>query len=281
MPEKISERNKFKLKKTAREARPWVFWVGRIGYAAMAVVHLLVGFLAMLSVFGAASAIGTRGALRQIGELPFGQTLLAAVAAGLLAHAFWRVTQAIYDTDAKGSDAKGLAMRGGYVVVALVYLGLALSAVRVTAVGAKVKSGAWAESWTAWLLAQPFGRWLVGLAALVTAGIGIFQFYQATTAQLRETMRLTEMSAKQAKWGTRVGRCGFAARGIVFCIVGFFLFFAAVNSDAAETRSFGGALDALARQPYGAWLLGIVAFGLFFYGVFMIYLARFRRMVGD
>ena len=213
MSEKISERDEFKLKKTAREARPWVFWVGRIGYAAMAVVHLLVGFLAMLSVFGAASAIGTRGALRQIGELPFGQTLLAAVAVGLLA--------------------------------------------------------------------QPFGRWLVGLAALVTAGIGIFQFYQATTAQFRETMRLTEMSAKQAIWGTRVGRCGFAARGIVFCIVGFFLFFAAVNSDAAETRSFGGALDALARQPYGAWLLAIVAFGLFFYGVFMIYLARFRRMVGD
>ena len=280
MPEKISERNKFKLKKAALASRSWVVWLGRAGYSAMAVVHLLVGVLAALSVFGIAAAIGTRGAMRQMAELPFGQILLVAVAFGLVCHAFWRIAQALFDTDAKGADAKGFVLRGGFFLIALFYLGLAFSAARIV-LGFKIKSGVWAQSWTAWLLAQPYGQWLVVLAALIAAGIGIFHFYQAFSAKFRETLQLAEMSEKQAKWGTRFGRFGFAARGIVFGIVGFFLLFAAVRSDAGETRSFGGALDVLEQQPYGAWLLAVVAAGLFSYGIFMIFLARFRRMVGD
>ncbi len=89
------------------------------------------------------------------------------------------------------------------------------------------------------------------------------------------------MSKNQAKWGTRFGRFGFAARGIVFGIVSFFLFFAAVRSDAGETRGFGSALDALEQQPSGAWLLAVVAVGLISYGILMIFLARFRRMTSD
>jgi hypothetical protein len=38
----------------------------------------------------------------------------------------------------------------------------------------------------------------------------------------------------------------------------------------------GGALDALARQPYGPWLLGTVAIGLIAYGIYEFVKARYR-----
>jgi hypothetical protein len=62
--------------------------------------------------------------------------------------------------------------------------------------------------------------------------------------------------------------------------VGVFLVFAAWYSDAGETRDFAGALRFVERQPYGAWLLGVVALGLFSHGLFMLFLAKNRRMAG-
>jgi hypothetical protein len=70
-----------------------------------------------------------------------------------------------------------------------------------------------------------------------------------------------------------------AARGIVFCVSGFFLIQAARQSDASEARGLGEALQVLAQQPYGPWILGIVALGLVAYGIYMVLQARYRRLV--
>lgn len=77
---------------------------------------------------------------------------------------------------------------------------------------------------------------------------------------------------------TRAGRFGLAARGVVFSIIGGFLIVAAVQSDPNESRGLGGALRALAEQPYGPWLLGVTAAGLIAYGIYSVMLARYRRM---
>jgi len=270
---------KDEVRQAVREASPWVVRLGRLGFAAIGVVYILIGILAAQAAISARTAkVGTRGALQYIVELPLGQFLLIAVAIGLLCHALWRFTEALMDTDAKGSDAKGFVIRAGFAVIGLLYLGLAFSAVKIV-LGARSSDGFWARSWTAWLLAQPFGQWLVALGGAIVIIAGIYFFYQTYSTKFRKTLLFQEMSGSQEKWGTRFGRFGFAARGVVFCIIGIFLVFAAWYSDAGETRDFGGALRVVERQSYGAWLLGFVAVGLFSYGIFMLFLARFRRMV--
>ncbi len=69
-----------------------------------------------------------------------------------------------------------------------------------------------------------------------------------------------------------------AARGVVFGIVGGFLLLAALRTSPGEARGVGGALKALQQQPFGPWLLGVVALGLIAYGIFELVKARYRRI---
>jgi hypothetical protein len=86
------------------------------------------------------------------------------------------------------------------------------------------------------------------------------------------------MSATERKWTKRSGQAGLAARGVVFCIIGVFLIQAALSANPEEARGLGGALDTLAAQPYGPYLLGAVALGLVGYGVYCAVNARYRRI---
>ena len=76
----------------------------------------------------------------------------------------------------------------------------------------------------------------------------------------------------------RAGCVGFAARGIVFLIIGGFLGIAAWQSDPSEVRGLGGALLALQQQPFGRELFGLVALGLAAFGTFEFAEARYRRI---
>jgi hypothetical protein len=135
------------------------------------------------------------------------------------------------------------------------------------------------QDWTARLLSQPFGQWLVGIVGAFTIGLGFYQLYKAYKAKFRKQMKLHEMSSTEETWATRIGRLGEAARGVVFVIIGFFLLQAARQSDASQAQGLDGALQSLSQQPHGPWLLGIVALGLVAYGIHMGVQARYRRIV--
>ena len=75
-----------------------------------------------------------------------------------------------------------------------------------------------------------------------------------------------------------LGRAGYAARGVVFVVIGAFLVVAAYQSDPSEARGLGGALLALQGQPFGRALFGLVALGLAAFGAFGFLEARYRRI---
>ena len=107
-------------------------------------------------------------------------------------------------------------------------------------------------------------------------GVGLRELNQADKARFLEYLKLDEMGGRVRKWTERWGRLGVAARGIVFGVVGTFLIRAALEYDPQEARGLGGALQTLAQQPLGPWLLGAAALGLVAYGMFMLSVARYR-----
>jgi hypothetical protein len=185
------------------------------------------------------------------------------------------------DPERKGKDAKGIAQRLGYAASGVVYAGFGLYAARLLMGMASSRggqSGGNSDDWTATLMAQPFGRWLVALAGLIIIGVGIYQLYEGFTARFRDDLMLHEMSPEEIQWSTRAGRMGYIARGVIYAIIGGFLLLAAWRSNPQEAGGIGEALATLASQPYGPWLLGLVGAGLIAYGLFAFVLARYRRI---
>lgn len=249
----------------------------RFGYAAKGFVYAIVGILAAQAAIGGGGGgktTNTKGALKTIVTQPFGKVLLALVAIGLVGYVLWRFVQAIQDPENKGTDAKGLVTRLGYGFSGIAYAGLAL----IFGAGGGSSGGSSTQTWTARLLAQPFGQWLVGTIGAIVIAIAGYQFYRAYSAKFRKKLKTHQMSRTEQTWATRVGRFGLATRGITFLIIGWFLIQAPLQAQAQEARGLGGALETLAQQPYGPWLLGIVALGLIAYGIHMGVQARYRRM---
>ena len=260
-------------------ASPWMERLFRLGYVAKGVVYAIIGWLAASTVFGSGGrTTGTRGALRSLVNRPFGRVLLGFVAIGLSGYVLWRFVQAIMDTENQGTDAKGIIQRLSYAGNGSIYAGLAITAVQIIMGEVDFDNGYGSRDWTALLLAQPFGQWLVGTGGALVIGVGFYVFYQAYTAKFCRKFKLSEMSDTEKTWATRIGRFGLAARGVVYSIIGFFLIQAARQAKSKQVRGLEGALDLLARQPYGRWLLGIVAIGLIAYGLYYMVQARYRRI---
>ena len=64
----------------------------------------------------------------------------------------------------------------------------------------------------------------------------------------------------------------------MFTIVGVSLTVAALRFDPSEAAGLGGALQELFRQPFGTWILGILALGFVTYGLLMLAVARYGRI---
>jgi hypothetical protein len=258
----------------------WVATLARLGYATIGIVYLMIGTLATQAALGTGGAIAdTRDVLVTIARQPFGRVLLGLTALGLSGYVLWRLVQAYFDPERKGTDVRGLLTRLGFTVSGLAYAALAVLAARM-ALGASGAGGHAAEqAWTARLLAQPFGPWLVGIIGGIMSGVGLAHFYRAYTAQFMQEYATGEMSARQQRWARRLGQFGLAARGVTFGIMGGFFLYAGVSADPSKARGLGGALVAVAQQPYGPWLLGVVALGLVAYGLFCLSQALYRRVV--
>lgn len=267
-------------KRAAREAAPWIQRLARMGFAARGLVYLIIGGLALRAALGdGGQTTDSGGALRTILQQPHGWALLGVVAVGLAGYALWSFVQAGLDPEGIGRDGKGVAKRAGHALSGAIHAGLALQAARM-AFGFSAKGGGESspQDWTALLLAQPMGRWVVAAVGLAVAAFGLFELIRAYRTDLPKRLDLSRVGYSTRVWIVRSGRFGMAARGIVFGVVGSLLVRAALSYDSGQASGFGGALDSLHQQTYGQWLLGLVATGLIAYGLFELVLARYRRI---
>jgi hypothetical protein len=250
-------------------AHPWIERVARFGYATKGAVYMVVGALATMTATGlGGETTDARGALQRIEEQPFGKFVLGTVAFGLVGYVIWRWIQAVADTDEKGSGLKGICIRIGYAASGMVYAGLALTAAKILIdVGEPDSSNKVQRDWTAKVMAVPYGRWLVFAIGASVIGFGLYQIYKGLRAKFLKRLKLGQMNFARRNWATLSGRIGYAARGVVFCIIGAFLVQAALEYNPSEARGLEGALDTLAQSRFGPWMLGMVAAGLVAYGI--------------
>lgn len=258
-------------------AIPLVERLARLGYAAVGVVYLTLGGLALQAAWGVGSAnVDQQTVLLKVLTQPFGRLLLAVLALGLVGYALWRLIQAVLDPEDEGKKSGAVIKRIGYAISGLSYLVLAYAAFRLDmGLGGSSKN---LRDVTAGIMAKPWGRWLVGLIGLVMLGVGVARFVAAYKGKLERNFKSGKLDAAQKRWAIRLGRAGYVARGVVYSLIGVFLLQAAWQYNPQKAGGLGDALAALAKPPFGPIWLGAVGAGLVAYGVYALMLAQFRRL---
>ena len=260
-----------------RDVAPWVERLARVGYAAKALLYITIGILAAQAAFGpGGGTTDTQGALKVVHDMTFGRIVLLVIAAGLLGYALWRVVEAIVDPDARGNNFKGLALRAGFAIRGLFHGALGVAAFRAALDQRSAGSNDQARELNASGLRMPAGELLVYAGAAFVAGYGVYQLYRSYASKLGKQLDLGALSGEMRPWVVRVSRFGIAARGVIFCLIGFFLARAAQRHDAGEVGGIRESLNMLAEL--GRWPFAVVALGVIAYGVYELVKARYRRI---
>lgn len=268
---------KHEIQQAAGEMSPWLEALARLGYAAKGIVYGLIGVLALQAALGTGSPnINQATVFQKIVSQPFGKFLLWIVVIGLIGYALWRLFEAIVDPEYEGRQKSGTLKRVGFFVSGVSYLVLTYIAYQILQ-GRGGGSGNTSDL-TARVMKMPGGQILVGLVGLVILGVGLFAIYSAYRSSFEKRFQYGKMSADERRTAIRLGRFGYAARGVVFSLVGLFLIQAAATFNPSKANGLGGALEALARTPYGPYLLGLVALGLIAFGIYCLALARYRSI---
>lgn len=247
--------------------------VARAGYGARGIVFLMVAGLALFSSFAGGKA-DTKSALETILQQPFGRVWIALIGIGLAGFVAWRLAQSLANADGQDDDMKGYAIRAALFGSAVTYAGLALTSLGMAfQISGGGSSGE--EGLAAWVMAQPFGRYLAGIIGI---GFVIGGVITAIKGIKRKFGRYLDLDAKKNSPAVLVSIYGLVARGAVFAIIGVFFLYAAFTVDPQQA---GGMADALAwvhELPFGGIIYAIVALGLAAFGIYNFVEARYRRI---
>ncbi len=219
-------------------------------------------------------------AFYQVRDYPGGGLLLGILAVGLVGYCVWRMTQAFYDTEHKGSKAKGIVKRISYAFIGLLYGSLAFLAFRIlSGNGNNAGGGTKEKDLVIGLLDKPFGKYLAIVIGLITIGNGLYQLYKGVTGSFMKEVR--GLPRNQYNFLKKAGQAGYSARGIVFSIIGFLFVRAAWLQQPEKAGGTVSAFSFLQNSPSGNLLLAVVAIGLIGYGIFMFVQAKYSDISID
>ena len=250
-------------------------YLSRAGFIARALIYGIIGVLALKLALGHGGKLtNQQGAMHTIAHQPFGKVLLTALAIGLGGYALWRLLRAFLGHGREGAD-KGIE-RLGALGSGIVYALMCVVAVQILA--GPGTSGGNTKKTASDVFGWPAGRWLVGAAGLVLAGVAVYQFIRGVRHKFLDDSKTEQMPRVVKTWFTILGTIGHVARAVVFALVAVFLLKAAFDYKANEAIGLDGALAKLYDGAFGSWLLGAVAAGLIAFSCFSLVEARYRRI---
>ena len=199
--------------------------LARIGLIAYGVVHLLVAWLALQLAWGGGGGGGSAdqsGAMATLASKPLGKPLLWVLAIGLIALALWQLAEVLRHR--AGLQSSGDARKKAVVKIvksiakAVVYAFLAVTAMRFATGGGQSSSDQQQQT-VAGVFGWPGGRFLVGVAALVLIGVGVYHVRKGLTKHFLKEIDTAQAPAAQRRLIERLGLVGYPAKGVALALV--------------------------------------------------------------
>lgn len=248
----------------------------RVGILAYGVTHLLIGGLALQVAFGSGGQADQSGAFGALAQQPFGRVLLWVLVVGFVAVALWRLELAIWGYSYVSDRTKYIRKRVVSAVKVVIFLVLAVLAGQF-AVGAAGGGGGGQQAATAGVFGLPGGQFIVGAVGLVILVVGVVKVVEGWQKKFLDDMELPSDRRARAV-AERTGQVGSVAKGVSIGLIGVLVVVAAIRFRPEEAAGLDAALKGLAEQPFGPYLLVVVALGLVSYGVFCFFDARYHRV---
>jgi hypothetical protein len=249
----------------------------RVGLIAYGVVHLLIAWIGVQIAWSGGGDASSGGALRTLAEQPFGRTILWITVLGLAALVLWQLATAVWGHQSE-DGAKRQLKRLSAVGRTIVYAALALSAFRIASGSGSGGGGdSKEEGLTADLLSAPAGRVLVAALGIAILSVAIAQVHRGITEGFAHDLLPAATSGDSGSAVIILGRTGYVAKGVAIGVVGVLFGWAAVSYDPDKAGGLDDALKTVREQPFGPYLLTIVALGLAAFGLFCFAWARYAK----
>ncbi len=235
-----------------RTAR-WLKRLTLFGATARGFVYLVVGGIAFRALaYSSWQTRGFPGAFQTITQAPLGRGLCAGVGLGLAAFAVARILEAILVLR-DGAREEWLGEILG-LLRALVDGAIAIFAFRVALNPSTDRSSSSTE-WAALVLAQPEGRWILGVIGIAILTGGLFQLAKALQ---RHDLPL---------WAFALAFYGRLSYALLLILFGSFAIIAGIFRSPGEVRGLSGALSFLQDRIFGSLLLILLGTGMLLHGV--------------
>lgn len=251
--------------------------VAQTGLFAKGFVYVLLGTIVLLNslhISSSSSEADKVGVVHWVQESFGGRWLVPILGLGVCCYAAWRFIE-VYRLLNQMQYKWQKALR--YFFSGTVYFALGVSILKMV-LHKPEKNGDSEQRFAAELLSKPFGEWMVGIAALIIACIGMYQVYYAISEKYKnhvQKMNLHDMSGKVL---LTAGKIGYTARGIVWLIISWLMFRAAISGSSSEAGDTSKAFN-FVETEWGTPILALIAAGLVAYGIFNFVRARYERFM--
>ena len=224
--------------------------MARIGFAARGLVYLLVAAFATSAALGLGQQPhGIVDAVQALTHDQLQVVVAGGIGIGLACLAAYFAIAGLWQC-CRGRGVRGWLFGAGMLGDALIYGAVMISIMSIT-IGWRPDGEREAQSWTTWLLRQPFGRGFVGFVGLVILACGIGVIVWVMTTDIDEDVDLSESQKRAIE---PIGRYGLAGRGAAIALVGIYWMAAALQGQPSKAHELGGALHAVQQHSKG-WLL--------------------------
>jgi hypothetical protein len=121
------------------------------------------------------------------------------------------------------------------------------------------------------------GQLIVGLIGLGIVAAGVVFIVRGWKASFTHHLQPQATSGTRGRVVVRLGQAGYVAKGVALGVVGSLFVAAAWSYDPKEAGGLDVALSTLLDQPFGRWLLTLVALGLAAFGAYCFAWARYPK----
>ncbi len=241
----------------------------------MALLHIVIGAIAVALVLGAPGQAEPTGAIEQLAANPWGPAVMWAGFIACAGLSLWQLSEAtLRARHLPRRERLGKLVSSGFLSIAYGSVGLSFAGF---ALGNRGDSGDSTRDFSTVLVRSPFGVPALIALGLTIIGIGVYFVVKGAGKKFKEELAHFE-GTHRGHLISGLGVAGHIAKGVALILTGLLFVIAAATNDPGSSTGLDGSLKALQDHTFGPALLLAIGAGFIAYGAFALVRARFGRM---